>query len=247
MPVFFRLRVEFIDPIFQSFFFMQCRIYSLMMVRMQELTQSGYFQSMDRGVVEGFQWRREKDPIQKVMEEMELLRRNARLQEAKGIAGADRTHDRETATPSRPSSTLSRPPTANVPTSSAYNSSRSYATDDALADEESEALPPYTPPSVTVSAARASFQSPKSVPSIVSSYGGGPSVVPRPPPPAPRGPKPTFVLALYDYEAQAEGDLSFKKDDKIEVVEKTQDVNDWWTGKLKGKVGVFPGNYVAEL
>lgn len=49
------------------------------------------------------------------------------------------------------------------------------------------------------------------------------------------------MLALYDYDAQAEGDLSFKKDDKIELVERTQDANDWWTGRLRGVIGVFPG------
>lgn len=56
-----------------------------------------------------------------------------------------------------------------------------------------------------------------------------------------------YVVALYDYIAQAEGDLSFKRDDRIELVEKTANTNDWWTGKLRGVTGVFPGNYVAEM
>lgn len=56
-----------------------------------------------------------------------------------------------------------------------------------------------------------------------------------------------YVLALYDYDAQAEGDLSFKKDEKIELVNRTEDANDWWTGKLRGVVGVFPGNYVSTI
>jgi amphiphysin len=55
------------------------------------------------------------------------------------------------------------------------------------------------------------------------------------------------VLALYDYEAQAEGDLSFRRDDRIEVVQRTANPNDWWTGKLNGVVGVFPGNYVSDV
>lgn len=77
LPTFFRLRIEFIDPIFQSFFFMQCRIYGMILARMQDLTRSSYFTSRDRGVIEGFQWRREKDPVHEKMEEMELLRRTA--------------------------------------------------------------------------------------------------------------------------------------------------------------------------
>ncbi|CAO3700546.1 unnamed protein product [Rhizopus microsporus] len=59
--------------------------------------------------------------------------------------------------------------------------------------------------------------------------------------------KKRFVVALYDYTAQAEGDLSFKKDDRIELVQRTADTNDWWTGRLNGITGIFPGNYVAEL
>lgn len=50
-----------------------------------------------------------------------------------------------------------------------------------------------------------------------------------------------MVVALYDYDAQQEGDLSFRKDDRIEIVERTDSAQDWWTGKLNGRQGVFPG------
>lgn len=56
-----------------------------------------------------------------------------------------------------------------------------------------------------------------------------------------------MAVALYDYDAQQAGDLSFRKDDRIEIVEKSNSANEWWTGKLNGKQGVFPGNYVQEL
>jgi amphiphysin len=46
---------------------------------------------------------------------------------------------------------------------------------------------------------------------------------------------------LYDFDAQADGDLSFKTGDQIEIVEKTASAEDWWTGKLNGRQGVFPG------
>ncbi|TPX76047.1 hypothetical protein CcCBS67573_g02685 [Chytriomyces confervae] len=58
-------------------------------------------------------------------------------------------------------------------------------------------------------------------------------------------PSATFVTALYDYQAQADGDLSFMRDDRIELIERTADPNDWWTGRLRGATGIFPGNYVA--
>lgn len=63
-----------------------------------------------------------------------------------------------------------------------------------------------------------------------------PRAAPTPPPSRAK-----YVLALYDYDAQAEGDLTFKKDDKIELVNRTEDANDWWTGRLRGAIGVFPG------
>ncbi|RMD39990.1 hypothetical protein DV735_g5149, partial [Chaetothyriales sp. CBS 134920] len=50
--------------------------------------------------------------------------------------------------------------------------------------------------------------------------------------------------ALYDYEAQAHGDLSFSANDIIEIVSRTQNENEWWTGKVHGRQGQFPGNYV---
>lgn len=63
-----------------------------------------------------------------------------------------------------------------------------------------------------------------------------------PPPPPPRSSNNTsFVIALYDLDAQQEGDLSIRKDDKIEVLERTQDTMDWWKGRIGDRVGMFPG------
>jgi amphiphysin len=50
-----------------------------------------------------------------------------------------------------------------------------------------------------------------------------------------------YVVALFDFAAQAEGDLDFKVGDRIEVVERTDSAEDWWTGRLDGREGVFPG------
>jgi len=81
-------------------------------------------------------------------------------------------------------------------------------------------------------------------------YTGAPATAlagkrPAPPPPAPR-PKAgvQYATALYDYVATAAGDLSFSAGDKIEIVKKSESTEDWWTGKLNGVEGVFPGNYV---
>ena len=51
-------------------------------------------------------------------------------------------------------------------------------------------------------------------------------------------------LPLNHRVVQADGDLSFKTGDRIEIVKKTESQEDWWTGRLDGVEGVFPGNYV---
>lgn len=52
------------------------------------------------------------------------------------------------------------------------------------------------------------------------------------------------VFILFDESLtfiEADGDLSFSAGDRIELVEKTQSSEDWWTGRLNGQQGVFPG------
>ncbi|KAI3641175.1 hypothetical protein MIR68_000781 [Amoeboaphelidium protococcarum] len=69
-----------------------------------------------------------------------------------------------------------------------------------------------------------------------------------PPPLSPRtslsSPPQQRAVALYEFTAQQDGDLSFQVNDVIEVLERTSDPNGWWKGRLNGKVGVFPGTYV---
>ncbi|KAF9524065.1 hypothetical protein CPB83DRAFT_898211 [Crepidotus variabilis] len=56
---------------------------------------------------------------------------------------------------------------------------------------------------------------------------------------------PTKVLALFDFEAHEDGDLSFKEGDIIEVTRKSDNTDDWWKGKtVSGHEGIFPANYV---
>ncbi|KAI8966903.1 hypothetical protein BDF20DRAFT_1005218 [Mycotypha africana] len=78
----------------------------------------------------------------------------------------------------------------------------------------------------------------------------------RPPPPPPpskklnkeeQSSKKELVEALYDLKGPQEGDLSFKVGDLIEVLDKSEKVNDWWKGRLNGQVGMFPANYVRLI
>ncbi|CAI4228131.1 unnamed protein product [Auanema sp. JU1783] len=66
---------------------------------------------------------------------------------------------------------------------------------------------------------------------------------PKPKPPV----KPKLypvVKALYAYDAQDTDELSFNVGDEIELTQKHE--SGWWQGKLRGKVGLFPANYVKE-
>jgi amphiphysin len=71
-----------------------------------------------------------------------------------------------------------------------------------------------------------------------------------PPPPKPKpsrlsgAPPAETCVALYDYEAQTEGDLSFTTGDVIEIVTRTQNDQEWWIGKVRGKTGQFPGTSI---
>ncbi|TQS37553.1 hypothetical protein Golomagni_01967 [Golovinomyces magnicellulatus] len=70
----------------------------------------------------------------------------------------------------------------------------------------------------------------------------------RPPPPPPPKRKASqkpdvFVTALYSFEGQNEGDLSFMEGDVIKVIKKTASTDDWWEGTLRGLQGSFPANY----
>ena len=70
--------------------------------------------------------------------------------------------------------------------------------------------------------------------------------VPRPLP-DPLDPGHKIFVALYDYDARTDEDLSFKKGEHLEILNDTQ--GDWWfarskTSKLEGYI---PSNYVAKL
>uniref|UniRef100_A0A8C6P225 Tyrosine-protein kinase n=1 Tax=Nothobranchius furzeri TaxID=105023 RepID=A0A8C6P225_NOTFU len=62
-----------------------------------------------------------------------------------------------------------------------------------------------------------------------------------------RGAGVTLFVALYDYEARTEDDLSFKKGEKLQIVNGTE--GDWWDAHslTTGGSGYIPSNYVAPV
>lgn len=73
-------------------------------------------------------------------------------------------------------------------------------------------------------------------------------------PSRPTAPKPVFgqrtgqapeqrkdqVVALYTFDADQDGDLGFRKGDIITVIKRTEKKEDWWTGRIGDRVGIFP-------
>ncbi|KAJ2999793.1 hypothetical protein HDV02_001816 [Globomyces sp. JEL0801] len=65
---------------------------------------------------------------------------------------------------------------------------------------------------------------------------------PPPPKPLKLAAKPKQAVAMFDFDGQRVGDLSFKEGDVIWVSEKQ---GEWYHGTLNGRKGIFPGNYVS--
>ncbi|XP_013865763.1 GRB2-related adapter protein 2a isoform X2 [Austrofundulus limnaeus] len=53
------------------------------------------------------------------------------------------------------------------------------------------------------------------------------------------------VKALYDFKAEEGDELEFFAGDIIEVLDRSDRA--WWTGRLRGKSGLFPANYTIQL
>jgi len=76
-----------------------------------------------------------------------------------------------------------------------------------------------------------------------------------PAPARPTAPKPAFgtgdkkalpgqARAKFKFEAAQQGDLGFNKGDIITIVKRTDKEEDWWTGRIGNREGIFPSNYV---
>ncbi|KAF5377181.1 hypothetical protein D9615_006335 [Tricholomella constricta] len=55
------------------------------------------------------------------------------------------------------------------------------------------------------------------------------------------------AIALYNFQAVESGDLSFSKGDVIVIVQKSNSNDDWWTGKIGSRQGIFPANFVEVV
>jgi len=215
LPKLFALEAEFIRPLFQSFYYMQLNVFYTLHEKMQGIN-IGYF-DLTLDVEAAFEAKRGD-----IKEKAEAL----------SIVHFKGTGVKRTATLQSKYGSLT-----GKKDQLALEDKRKARTSLNGESSSENPPPPYSPGS--------SISAPSS-PALVAAAAGKA----KPPPPKPKPsrfsgvPGAETVTALYDYEAQAEGDLSFSTGEVIEIVTRTQNENEWWVGKVNQRQGQFPGNYV---
>ncbi|KAF3761081.1 BAR-domain-containing protein [Cryphonectria parasitica EP155] len=250
LPKLFVLEREFIQPLFQSFYYMQLNIFYTLHEKMQAC-DIGYF-DLTRDIEEAFFAKR--GDVQEQAEKLSIVKfkttgqkRPPKYQPKPALGSSTQpaglltqgtgSEDDSTAPSEAPSTSASlASPLAMRAKPSPQVGYHAHSN-----SVESHPPPPYSP----------GLSSPPLTSPKPGSLAAAAAAKAKPPPPKPKPSRlsgaPTTVetvTALYDYSAQAEGDLSFRAGDVIEIVSRTQNDNEWWTGKLHGKSGQFPGNYV---
>jgi hypothetical protein len=55
------------------------------------------------------------------------------------------------------------------------------------------------------------------------------------------------AIALYNFQAAEPGDLSFFKGEIITITQMSDKTDDWWTGRIGERKGIFPANFVEVV
>lgn len=250
LPKLFRLEREFIIPLFQSFYYMQLNIYYTLHERMQGC-DIGYF-NLTLGIEEAFEAKRGE--IQQAAEALSITKfrtRGAKRPPKYGPGAAAGRLGIESGTSQlaledKPGSSSASPYQAPASPSGPTRTSFSDIPPPAYntVGPSSSLVPPHGDTKSGIGRAN----------STGANWGAAAKAKgAAPPPPKPKPsrfsgvPVAETVTALYDYEAQAEGDLSFTTGDMIEIIHRTQNDNEWWTGRVGSKEGQFPGKSSSPL
>lgn len=218
LPKLFALEAEFIRPLFQSFYYMQLNVFYTLHEKMQGIN-IGYF-DLTLDIEAAFE--KKRGDIKEQAEALSIVH-------FKTAGGPKRTSTLQ----SKYGSTSKYAGKLEEQKASKYGKAHDPEAG------EANPPPPYSPGMSTNGSTPAS-----------PALGAAIAAKGKPPPPKPKPsrlsgvPAAETVTALYDYEAQAEGDLSFTTGDVIEIISRTQNENEWWTGRVSGRQGQFPGNYV---
>ncbi|KAI5310892.1 hypothetical protein KEM55_003730 [Ascosphaera atra] len=216
LPRLFELEAEFIKPLFQSFYYMQLNVFYTLHEAMQGMNIP-YF-DMATDVEEGFDAKR--GDVKERAEELAIVHFKTR-------SGA-------AATASFPSIS-----SRNSELGARHSSVRSMS----VGSSDRSSAGAVHPPSYH---AATYGHSPSS--SLYSDNAVSKGKLPPPPKPKPSrfsAPAET-AIALYDYTAQAATDIGFTAGSIIEILLRTDNTNEWWTGRINGQTGQFPGAYLLS-
>lgn len=238
LPQLFALEREFIRPLFQSFYYMQLNVFYTLHERMQRI-DIGYF-DFTTEIEEGFTAKR--GDIQQQVEGIPICRFKTTGRPRPVRPGPSRLAIEGRAHAPLAIESGSKPyshkPSSSLSTISATDSATRRA---------SNPPPPYSASASPMLGVPASngVGRPVSTGANWGSEAKKKGAAPPPPKPKPKAlmgvPLVETVTALYDYEAQTEGDLSFNAGDIIEIISRTDNENEWWQGRLNGLEGQFPG------
>lgn len=230
----FELEREFIRPLFQSFYYMQLNVFYTLHEKMQSI-DIGYF-NLTLDIEDAFEAKR--GDVREQVEGLSIVRFKT--------TGAKKTGPPKYGPGSK--MTLEGPASRLAIEG---RKSSDAPTRRSTHDFVENPPPPYSnsgSPSLNGDSSMARANSTGSAWGAAAKAKGA-----APPPPKPKpsrfsgAPAPVDrAEALYDYEAQAAGDLSFSTGDVIEIVQKGATENEWWTGKMMGREGQFPGKHIIH-
>ena len=252
LPILFGLEAQFVQPLFVSFYYMQLNIFYTLYNKFQDM-KIPYF-DLTSDIVEAFTLKRgnvEEQADSLTITHFKIGYSKAKLEMTRKRYGANDPD----APPGSPTPGAYTPGVTPAATAGAYGAAPGYA---AQPGYGAAAVPGAAQPGYGAAA----------VPGAVPGYGGydekatmaqqaygaTPTAAAAPPaygavpaaavPAAATPAGAETCTALYDYQAQAQGDLTFPAGAQITIIQRTADANEWWTGSYNGQQGVFPGNYV---
>ncbi|CAK7220832.1 BAR adaptor protein Hob1 [Sporothrix bragantina] len=243
LPKLFALERQFIQPLFQSFYYMQLNVFYTLHEKMQQI-DIGYF-NLTLDVQEAFDMKR--GDIQERAEKLSIVKFKTTGGRRPGQPPKSKYGNRLTieGRKDRPLAITSGASEDDGSQPDSPAGSQAYPYRSRASSSAEHPPPPYS----------AEVDTNNSMTKYGSHAGGSASALAaaakgKPPPPKPKPqrlshtPAAETATALYDYAAAQDGDLSFTAGDVIEIVTRSDNVNEWWTGKLHGRQGQFPGNYV---
>ncbi|KAI9301074.1 hypothetical protein BJ944DRAFT_169752, partial [Cunninghamella echinulata] len=76
LPHFFQLQTQFIEPVFEKYYFLQAKIYGMIYARCYELFNANlnHFTTNQMGITDGFQYRKSQHDVRAEVENMDILK-----------------------------------------------------------------------------------------------------------------------------------------------------------------------------